>query len=81
MPTPVAASPTPSDELVGDMIIDPNAEEPWLYDASEPRYCVCQNVSYGDMVACDNREVRRGGGCGCCRGVVGWGGGWVGVWV
>ncbi|KAF0290305.1 Inhibitor of growth protein 3 [Amphibalanus amphitrite] len=55
-PAPVPTSPTPSDELVGDMIIDPNAEEPWLYDANEPRYCVCQNVSYGDMVACDNRE-------------------------
>ena len=43
------------------MIIDPNAEEPWVYDANEPRYCVCQNVSYGDMVACDNREVRHDG--------------------
>jgi hypothetical protein len=25
-------------------------------DASQPRYCLCQNVSYGDMVACDNIE-------------------------
>ncbi|WIA42771.1 hypothetical protein OEZ86_008711 [Tetradesmus obliquus] len=25
-------------------------------DASEPRYCVCKGVSYGDMVCCDNEE-------------------------
>lgn len=25
-------------------------------DASQPRYCVCQNISYGEMVACDNPE-------------------------
>ena len=27
-----------------------------LADSSEPRYCVCQNVSYGDMIACDNPD-------------------------
>ena len=26
-------------------------------DENEPRYCVCNNVSYGNMVACDNRDV------------------------
>ena len=26
-------------------------------DPSEPRYCICQQVSYGDMVACDNQKV------------------------
>ncbi|KAA0197614.1 hypothetical protein HAZT_HAZT004664 [Hyalella azteca] len=26
----------------------------WTYDPNEPRYCVCNQVSYGDMVACDN---------------------------
>jgi hypothetical protein len=25
-------------------------------DASEPRYCICKGVSYGDMVCCDNEE-------------------------
>lgn len=25
-------------------------------DDSQPRYCLCQNVSYGEMVACDNPE-------------------------
>ncbi|KAH7091719.1 hypothetical protein BKA62DRAFT_645501 [Auriculariales sp. MPI-PUGE-AT-0066] len=29
-----------------DMAIDPN----------EPRYCLCDNVSYGEMVACDNEQ-------------------------
>lgn len=22
----------------------------------EPTYCFCKNVSYGDMIACDNKE-------------------------
>uniref|UniRef100_A0A183CLH2 PHD-type domain-containing protein n=1 Tax=Globodera pallida TaxID=36090 RepID=A0A183CLH2_GLOPA len=30
----------------GDMPIDPN----------EPRYCFCQQVSFGHMVACDNKD-------------------------
>jgi hypothetical protein len=32
---------------VADMPIDPN----------EPLYCYCQQVSYGEMVACDNDDV------------------------
>ncbi|KAM3589783.1 hypothetical protein VKS41_000636 [Umbelopsis sp. WA50703] len=32
---------------VADMAIDPN----------EPLYCYCQQVSYGEMVACDNDDV------------------------
>ena len=31
-------------------------EQEW-YDPSEPRYCICNQVSYGDMVACDNEDV------------------------
>lgn len=30
-------------------------EQEW-YDPSEPRYCICNQVSYGDMVACDNED-------------------------
>lgn len=26
------------------------------YDPNEPRYCLCNQVSYGDMVACDNED-------------------------
>lgn len=25
-------------------------------DPDEPRYCVCRGVSYGEMIACDNKE-------------------------
>ena len=32
----------------------PNME--W-FDPNEPRYCICNHVSYGDMVACDNEDV------------------------
>lgn len=46
----------PSDVL--DMPVDPN----------EPTYCLCHQVSYGEMIGCDNPDVsvgaRRGG---CCR--------------
>ncbi|KAF2360090.1 Inhibitor of growth protein N-terminal histone-binding [Trinorchestia longiramus] len=45
--------PTPAAD---DTLTDANAiESPdWTYDPNEPRYCVCNQVSYGDMVACDN---------------------------
>lgn len=39
-------TPHPSDVL--DMPVDPN----------EPTYCVCQQVSYGEMIGCDNTEVK-----------------------
>lgn len=26
-------------------------------DPNEPTYCLCNNVSYGEMVACDNPNV------------------------
>ncbi|XP_066245288.1 inhibitor of growth protein 3 [Euwallacea similis] len=32
------------------------ADGEWVYDPNEPRYCLCNQVSYGDMVACDNEE-------------------------
>uniref|UniRef100_A0A182MSX5 Inhibitor of growth protein n=1 Tax=Anopheles culicifacies TaxID=139723 RepID=A0A182MSX5_9DIPT len=31
------------------------AEGEW-FDPNEPRYCLCNQVSYGDMVACDNED-------------------------
>ena len=33
-------------------------EGEWVPDPNEPRYCICNQVSYGDMVACDNPDVR-----------------------
>lgn len=29
----------------------------WTFDPNEPRYCICNQISYGDMVACDNTDV------------------------
>jgi len=26
-------------------------------DPNEPKYCLCQQVSYGDMICCDNPDV------------------------
>jgi hypothetical protein len=28
-------------------------------DPNEPTYCLCNQVSYGEMVACDNSDVRN----------------------
>ena len=30
----------------------------WYTDPNEPRYCICDDVSYGEMVGCDNEDVR-----------------------
>lgn len=37
----------PSDVL--DMPVDPN----------EPTYCLCHQVSYGEMIGCDNPDVSK----------------------
>ena len=34
-----------------------STDQEWNYDPNEPRYCICNQVSYGDMVACDNDDV------------------------
>ncbi|XP_048516063.1 inhibitor of growth protein 3 isoform X2 [Athalia rosae] len=36
-------------------VTDPDNAD-WPYDPNEPRYCICNQVSYGDMVACDNSD-------------------------
>lgn len=43
---PLAGIAHPSDVL--DMPVDPN----------EPTYCLCHQVSYGEMIGCDNTDVR-----------------------
>jgi hypothetical protein len=36
-------------DVAMDMPVDPN----------EPTYCICQRVSFGEMVGCDNPECPR----------------------
>ena len=43
--------------LIHDIIYSGGTPEQEWYDPSEPRYCICNQVSYGDMVACDNEDV------------------------
>ncbi|MBN3285314.1 ING3 protein, partial [Polyodon spathula] len=35
---------------------DSNNQVDWAYDPNEPRYCICNQVSYGEMVGCDNQD-------------------------
>lgn len=39
------------------LVVEQTADGEWTYDPNEPRYCICNQVSYGDMVACDNEAV------------------------
>lgn len=36
---------------------DGSAATQWQHDPNEPRYCTCNDVSYGEMVGCDNEDV------------------------
>lgn len=64
-PTPPILTATPDPEspsasmVLGEngLVVDPSTDGDWSYDPNEPRYCVCNQVSYGDMVACDNEAV------------------------
>lgn len=55
-----------SDEMVptsyinkDGMVVEQTPDGEWTYDPNEPRYCICNQVSYGEMVACDNAEVSK----------------------
>lgn len=40
-------------------IIPEVVEQPIIEaDPDEPRYCICNEVAFGDMVACDYKKVR-----------------------
>ncbi|KAK7102868.1 inhibitor of growth protein 3-like [Littorina saxatilis] len=39
------------DDQGGELQVDD-----WQPDPNEPRYCLCNQVSYGDMVGCDNED-------------------------
>lgn len=35
----------------------PSEDETESVDSTEPRFCICNDVAYGSMVACDNEVV------------------------
>ncbi|XP_037027856.1 inhibitor of growth protein 3 isoform X1 [Bradysia coprophila] len=52
---PIIRAEPPPIVLNGEgLIVEQTADGEWTYDPNEPRYCICNQVSYGDMVACDN---------------------------
>nr|CAD7205685.1 unnamed protein product [Timema douglasi] len=51
-PPPVVAT----DPVVPTPANDPTSVEWTEDDPNDPRYCICNQVSYGDMVACDNED-------------------------
>ncbi|XP_078001485.1 inhibitor of growth protein 3-like [Glandiceps talaboti] len=51
----------PVPEPVPERVVEPAVTEPdWTFDPNEPRYCVCNQVSYGEMVGCDNDDCPNG---------------------
>nr|XP_022301802.1 inhibitor of growth protein 3-like isoform X1 [Crassostrea virginica] len=51
------ASPMVEDTSSDLQIVDENGQPvDWQNDPNEPRYCLCNQVSYGDMVGCDNDD-------------------------
>nr|CAD7460326.1 unnamed protein product [Timema tahoe] len=51
-PPPVVAT----DPVAPTPATDPTSAEWTEDDPNDPRYCICNQVSYGDMVACDNED-------------------------
>ncbi|XP_071816107.1 inhibitor of growth protein 3-like isoform X2 [Apostichopus japonicus] len=50
-PTPTPSTEEATPEAPAD---ETSAPVDWSYDPNEPRYCLCNQVSYGNMVGCDN---------------------------
>lgn len=48
---------SPSSVTASSNVNEASEGPEWTYDPTEPRYCICNQVSYGDMVACDNTDV------------------------
>lgn len=46
-----------TDNEIMDVVDDGQVNQDWQYDPNEPRYCLCNQVSYGEMVGCDNNDV------------------------
>uniref|UniRef100_A0A069DTY6 Inhibitor of growth protein n=1 Tax=Panstrongylus megistus TaxID=65343 RepID=A0A069DTY6_9HEMI len=59
VPSPVSV-PSPSDQPARDNSVGSSAggggNSNDAYDPNEPRYCICNEVAFGTMVACDNKS-------------------------
>ncbi|CAH1782755.1 unnamed protein product [Owenia fusiformis] len=56
-PASATASPALADLAEGQLLTEDTSNSgDWQYDPNEPRYCICNQVSYGDMVGCDNDD-------------------------
>lgn len=44
---------------------EPEQAEGETIDPSEPRYCICNRVSFGEMIGCDNDNVSYSPACHC----------------
>jgi len=44
-------------DATGGALEDASSAAGWQVDPNEPRYCICNDVSYGEMVGCDNEDV------------------------
>lgn len=58
----IGAAGSPANVAAAAAVVHTNAvadvdSHEWTYDPNEPRYCICNQISYGEMVACDNLEV------------------------
>ena len=55
---PVVTEPVPVEETPADGTVGKDGSPAdWMVDPNEPRYCLCNEVSYGEMVGCDNDDV------------------------
>lgn len=36
------------------MTVDQSSADPAVYQRDDTKYCICRQISYGEMVACDN---------------------------
>ncbi|ELT96557.1 hypothetical protein CAPTEDRAFT_180978 [Capitella teleta] len=51
-----AAAVTSTDAADNTVVDEGSGTTQWQHDPNEPRYCTCNDVSYGEMVGCDNDD-------------------------
>lgn len=46
-------------EDLGEEVVHETVEGGGNEDPNEPKYCYCQRVSFGEMIACDNEHCKN----------------------